>query len=219
MPWLLVGLAAVGVYFIGKSRGWFGSPPIVCDVESDMPDAMKQQVLAQLAANKNPASLNALAVTLSGSNYIQSAYCLAHQAWVLGGSKGSPPAAPTQAQIQAAQAQRAVAQGVQTPAGAAIQAATTAAAATAGPLATADAATNAALDSLAQQTAPGAPWAGGTSNGASILQQLTNLAVANAQPQSSPGNAPTLPGADQQVSGYAPHRDNVAGTRENVSGR
>lgn len=148
MPLLLVALAAVTAVY-GWRHNWFPflsnagannqlpAGPIVCDVETDMPDALKQSVLAQVASQTNPTTLAAFATTLAQAGYIQSSYCLQYQAWKLSGGTGPAPAAPTAAQIAAAQAARA---------------------ATANPATLANALTNLGQTSLGQvQLAPGSP--------------------------------------------------------------
>jgi len=109
MEWIL-GAVAVGLVFLyGRSHQWWGgsgSGPVVCDIETDMPDQMKQVVLAQVASQKDPSALRALADSLVQGGYVQAAYCLACRAWTLSGSKGTPPAPPTAAQIAAAAAVR-----------------------------------------------------------------------------------------------------------------
>jgi peptidoglycan hydrolase-like protein with peptidoglycan-binding domain len=113
MEWLLAAVASVVVYSIGRARGWWpalfdGQPPaFTCDIETDMPDQMKQIVLAQVATQKNPDTLNQMAATFMMGGYVSTAYCLRHQAWVLQGSQGAPPPAPTAADIAAGQALRA----------------------------------------------------------------------------------------------------------------
>lgn len=113
MEWALGAAAALVIYLYGRSHSWWGasaqSAPIVCDLESDMPDDLKQAVLAQVASQTNPVTLQSFAAGLAQQNFIQGAYCLMQRAWVIGGSKGPAPAAPTAAQISSAQAARAAA--------------------------------------------------------------------------------------------------------------
>ena len=115
MEWALGAAAAFVLYLYGRSHQWWGgaastaSAPIVCDIEADMPDALKQSVLAQVASQTNPLTLQEFASGLAQANYIQSAYCLNQRAWVLSGSVPPAPVAPTAAQIATAQAARAAA--------------------------------------------------------------------------------------------------------------
>lgn len=112
MEWALGAAAAVVIYLFGRSHSWWGPsshPPIVCDLESDMPDSLKQAVLAQVASQTNVVTLQSFAAGLAQQNFIQGAYCLMQRAWVLSGSHPPAPAAPTAAQISAAQAARSAA--------------------------------------------------------------------------------------------------------------
>jgi len=112
MEWALGAAAALIIYLYGRSHSWWGSAqsaPIVCDLEADMPDDLKQAVLAQVASQTNPVTLQSFAAGLAQQNYIQGAYCLMQRAWVISGSKGPAPTPPTAAQISAAQAARAAA--------------------------------------------------------------------------------------------------------------
>lgn len=101
MTWVLAGLAGVVVYFFGKNRGWWSGAPktFTCDLETDMPDQLRQAVLAQLATSKDPVALNQLAATMLMGRYEQAAYCLRHRAWQLQGSQGTPPPAPSAADL------------------------------------------------------------------------------------------------------------------------
>lgn len=113
MEWLLAGLAALVIYKWGEHRDWwpslFGPPKkFTCDLETDMPEAIKQSVLATLGTSKDPAALNQLAQTMLMAGYVSAAYCLKCRAAQLAGT--APPPAPTQADIAGAQAIRAAAQ-------------------------------------------------------------------------------------------------------------
>ncbi len=112
MEWALGAAAAVVLFLYGRSHSWWGGAaapkPTVVDLEADMPDALKQAVLAQIASQTNPATLQAFATTMQQASYIQAAYALNQRAWVLSGSKGTAPTPPTTAQITAAQAVRAL---------------------------------------------------------------------------------------------------------------
>ncbi len=113
MEWVLAAVASVVIYSLGRARGWWPSlmaaptPAFTCDIETDMPDQLKQIVLAQVATQKSADVLNQMAASFMMGGYVSTAYCLRHQAWVLGGSQGAPPPAPTAADIAAGQALRA----------------------------------------------------------------------------------------------------------------
>ena len=115
MEWALGAAAALVIFLYGRSHSWWGgaapsgSAPIMCDLESDMPDSLKQAVLAQVASQTDPVTLQSFAAGLAQQNFIQGAYCLLQRAWVISGSVPPAPAAPTAAQITAAQAARAAA--------------------------------------------------------------------------------------------------------------
>ena len=115
MEWAIAAAAALGIFLYGRSHSWWGGAPqgapIVCDLESDMPDTLKQAVMAQVASQTNVATLQSFAAGLAQQNYIQAAYCLMNRAWVLSGSHPPAPTPPTAAQITAAQAARAAAAG------------------------------------------------------------------------------------------------------------
>jgi hypothetical protein len=132
MPWLALAVVGVVTFLYGKSKCWWSCSGFTCDIESDMPDALKTQVLSQAAGATSAATLQAFAVTLYQAGYIQSAYCLADRAWVLNGSQGTAPIPPTATDIFNAQAQRAAAaQALANPAAAAVAAASQAASAAA----------------------------------------------------------------------------------------
>lgn len=174
MHWL--ALAAVGLvtYFVGKARCWWSCDgSFTCDVESDMPDVLKQQVLTQAASATSAVVLQTFAVTLYQAGYIQSAYCLSYRAWVLNGSHGTAPIPPSSADIAAAQARRAAAASHPAAAAAVAAASLTAPPPAPGlPLldpATLAALTNAAVANLGQQPGAGQPYVAPTATGSVLL--------------------------------------------------
>lgn len=176
MPWLILAALGIGTYFVGKARCWWACDGFTCDIESDMPDALKTQVLAQAASATNPAILQAFAVTLYQAGYIQSAYCLADRAWILNGSHGTAPIAPTLADIANAQKMRATALA--------------AAGTTAGQAAAA---------------AGGSPSPAGGGLPPSLINALTNLAVSNLGQTTTTSSAPAaVAAASPTPSGPAP---------------